>query len=141
MGSGFRRGLWLLAALVGFLGVRSLEAPGQPQGGNSDEVEPRVTADRFEFIVIQSRDALYLGDTVSHWGRYGGLGDRRPNVALQDFVYRGTTKVGTITALEWERDKGSLAVEFDPEPFQRIAVGDLVWIRLGGPRPSETAEQ
>jgi hypothetical protein len=36
----------------------------------------------------------------------------------------------------WSRVGGSLEVEFDPEPFQRIAVGDEVWIDLN-PVPTD----
>jgi len=54
---------------------------------------------------------------------------------IGDPVYRGNTAenrtlVGRITRVEWSRVSGSLEVEFDPEPFQRVAVGDEVWIDL-----------
>ena len=97
---------------------------------------------RFSFEVIESRDAAYLGDTPSHAGKDGGL-TVRPQVALGDPVHRREadgrdTLVGRITHVEWNRVSGSLAVEFDPEPFQRIAVGDEVWIDLN-PRPQAPA--
>lgn len=87
----------------------------------------------FQFEVIESHDAEYLGDTPAHEGKDGGL-TVRPNVALGDPVYRGEGEsrrvVGRITRVVWSRVSGSLEVEFDPEPFQRIAVGDSVWIDL-----------
>ena len=104
----------------------SLAAPGTP----------------FTFEVIESLDAAYLGDTPSHMGRDGGL-SVRPNVSLGDAVYRttrtgeqsATMRVGTVTRVKWERVSGGLMVEFDPEPLQRIAVGDEVWVDLN-PMPA-----
>lgn len=103
---------------------------------------PHGTA--FHFEVIESRDAAYLGDAPAHIGKDGGL-TARPNVALGDPVYRSTdgprTRVGRITRVVWNRVSGSLEVEFDPEPFQRIAVGDAVWIDLNpAPVPKAAAE-
>lgn len=93
---------------------------------------------RFEFEVIESHDAAYLGDTPGHMGRDGGL-KFRPNVALGDGVYRteGPTpvRIGTITRVLWDRVSGGLTVEFDPAPLVRVAVGDEVWIDLN-PAPS-----
>jgi hypothetical protein len=97
----------------------------------------------FRFEVIESHDADYLGDTPAHLGKNGGL-TVRPQVALGDPVFRktatGRTRVGHITRATWSRVAGSLEVEFDPEPFQRIAVGDEVWIDLNpvpaDPQPS-----
>jgi hypothetical protein len=96
----------------------------------------------FTFEVIESLDAAYLGDTPSHMGRDGGL-SVRPNVSLGDAVYRttrtgeqsATMRVGTVTRVKWERVSGGLMVEFDPEPLQRIAVGDEVWVDLN-PMPA-----
>jgi len=104
----------------------SLAAPGTP----------------FTFEVIESLDAAYLGDTPSHMGRDGGL-SVRPNVSLGDAVYRttrtgeqsATIRVGTVTRVKWERVSGGLTLEFDPEPLQRIAVGDEVWVDLN-PMPA-----
>ncbi len=100
---------------------------------------PPGTAFRFE--VIESHDAEYLGDTPAHLGKNGGL-TVRPQVALGDPVFRktatGRTRVGQITRVTWSRVAGSLEVEFDPEPFKRIAVGDEVWIDLNPqPTPAE----
>jgi hypothetical protein len=93
----------------------------------------------FTFEVIESHDAEYLGDTPAHIGKDGGL-TVRPHVALGDPVYRGQKEgrsiVGRITRVVWSRVSGSLEVEFDPEPFQRIAVGDEVWIDLN-PEPAQ----
>ena len=109
----------------------SLAAPGTP----------------FTFEVIESLDAAYLGDTPSHMGRDGGLAVR-PNVSLGDAVYRTTRageqsttiRVGTVTRVKWERVSGGLTVEFDPEPLQRIAVGNEVWIDLN-PMPAGQASR
>jgi len=93
---------------------------------------------KFFFEVIESHDAVYLGDTAGHMGRDGGL-KVRPNVALGDGVYRTdgetTTRMGTITRAVWDRVSGGLTVEFDPEPLKRIAVGDEVWVDLN-PAPA-----
>jgi hypothetical protein len=89
---------------------------------------------RFEFEVIESYDAKYLGDTPGHVGRHGELGDFRPQAALGDPIYRNEEKVGKVSALKWSQGHGSLEIEFDPEPLTRISVGDVVWIKLGEPR-------
>lgn len=98
------------------------------------------TKDRFEFQVVESFDAKYLGDTPGHKGRGGGLGNVRPDIALGDPVYHEDQKVGKVTSLLWDRTKESLEVEFDPEPFVRVTVGEPVWIPFGGkvakPAPS-----
>ncbi|MEI6239188.1 MAG: hypothetical protein WCR51_02245 [Planctomycetia bacterium] len=87
----------------------------------------------FHFEVIESHDSKYPGDTPAHSGKDGGL-TVRPQVALGDPVYRtvadSQTLVGRITRVQWNRVSGSLEVEFDPEPLQRIAVGDEVWVDL-----------
>ncbi len=96
---------------------------------------------RFEFEVIESFDATYLGDTPGHMGRAGGL-TVRPSVALGDGVYRTrgevTERIGTVSRVRWERASGGLTVEFDPMPVFRIAVGDVVWVDLNP--PPETTE-
>ncbi|MFM7243310.1 MAG: hypothetical protein ACKO40_03930 [Planctomycetaceae bacterium] len=98
---------------------------------------------RFEFEVIESHDAAYLGDTPGHMGRDGGL-TFRPNVALGDGVFRTkaerSVRVGTITRVVWDRVSGGLTVEFDPEPLTRVAVGDEVWIDLNPVPPSSGRE-
>lgn len=97
---------------------------------------PHGTA--FHFEVIESHDGKYLGDTPGHVGKDGGL-TVRPRVSLGDAVFRTEGKahavVGRVTHVVWNRVSGSLEVEFDPEPFQRIAVGEEVWIDLN-PRPT-----
>jgi len=96
----------------------------------------------FAFEVIESHDADYLGDTPAHEGRDGGL-TVRPNVALGDAVYRnekqGPRIVGRITRVAWNRVSGSLDLEFDPVPLQRVAVGDVVWVDLN-PAPAKGSE-
>src|SRR4051794_8716201 len=82
---------------------------------SADQPSPKPT--RFTFQVVESFDAKYLGDTPGHIGRGGGLGEGRPGVALGDPVYRGSVKIGKISGLIWNRSKGSLEVEFDPEPM------------------------
>lgn len=90
-----------------------------------------VANGRFQFEVIESFDAKYQGDSPGHIGKHGELGDFRPQAALGDPVFRGEEKIGTITNLLWSRGHGSLEVEFDPEPKVRIAVGDVVWLKMG----------
>ena len=119
--------------IFGFtLGWRSLSNGQQPEAKS-----PRALADpnKFEFEVVQSFDAKYEGDTPGHMGKSGGLGNRRPQVALGDAVYRGQQKVGVITGLGWSRSYGSLEVEFDPVGDVRICVGDVVWLALDGKAP------
>jgi hypothetical protein len=97
---------------------------------------------KFEFEVIESHDATYLGDTPGHMGRDGGL-RFRPNVALGDGVYRSVgdkaVRIGSITRVVWDRVSGGLTVEFDPAPLVRVAVGEEVWIDLNpAPAASES---
>ena len=93
----------------------------------------------FSFEVIESQDAKYLGDTPAHMGKDGGL-TVRPNIALGDHVYRTTNTatviIGRVTHVLWDRVSGGLTVEFNPEPLQRIAVGDEVWVDLN-PDPAK----
>jgi hypothetical protein len=96
---------------------------------------PNTNRSRFEFQVVESFDAKYLGDTKGYTGRGGGLGEARPNVALYDPVYRDNTKVGTVTGLTWDRSKGALQVEFKPEPLGEIRIGETVWLSLEDPSP------
>lgn len=93
----------------------------------------------FEFEVIESFDAKYLGDTPGHIGRAGGLTGVRPRVSLGDPVYRGDTRIGEVSTVLWSRVQGSLTIEFDPVPLTRVSVGDQVWIDLNpsNPRGSE----
>lgn len=130
----------LAAALLVLILAAHLPASNTARGGEAGEsplpLAPPGTVFRFE--VIESQDAEYLGDTPAHLGKNGGL-TVRPQVALGDPVYRktatGRTRVGHITRATWNRTAGSLEVEFDPEPFQRIAVGDEVWIDLNPVAP------
>ncbi len=103
---------------------------------------PLPAKTRFDFQVVESFDAKYLGDTPGHVGRAGGLGGK-PRVALGDPVFRGDHRVGKVTNLVWDRTRDSLVIEFDPEDFafdikgmpvgqNRISVGEDVWIRLDG---------
>lgn len=88
-------------------------------------------ASHFDFMVVESFDAHYLGDTAGHLGRGGGLGQKAPRVALGDAVFRGETRVGRVSHVVWDRTKESLEVEFDPDPLAgRISVGDSVWVSL-----------
>lgn len=108
----------------------------------ADDVQAKIPlapqGTKFEFEVIESHDAAYLGDTPGHMGRDGGL-KFRPNVALGDGVYRSagekTVRIGSITRVLWDRVSGGLTVEFDPAPLVRVAVGEEVWIDLN-PAPA-----
>ena len=111
--------------------VAAMVVWGRPQLGNS-QVPAAKSGDRFEFDVVESFDARYEGDTPGHMGRSGGLGEIHPQVALGDTVYRGDEAVGVVTGLKWSRVQGSLDVEFDPTSKVRIAVGEIVWLKIGG---------
>ena len=126
-------------AIAAFLALSPMAAPGVAGAEDAQSRLPLAPhGTKFLFEVIESHDAVYLGDTPGHMGRDGGL-KVRPNVALGDGVYRTegdtTTRVGTITRAVWDRVSGGLTVEFDPEPLRRIAVGDEVWIDLN-PAPA-----
>ena len=134
--SPLRQGLCFFLATTLIWSVWQSGAPAQ-QPAPSAELKPAKPGSRFDFEVIESFDAKYPGDTPGHTGKNGGLENVRPHVSLGDPVFRGETKVGTITAVNWDRVRGSLTVEFDPEPMQRIAVGDTVWLALDGKPPAE----
>jgi hypothetical protein len=108
-----------LAGYLAWVWSSSAQAPATP--GNSG---------RFEFLVVESFDARYLGDTPGHLGR-ASLGRNSPRVALGDPVYRGSTKVGKVTHLVWNEANESMEIEFDPEPKERIVLGEAVWVALG----------
>ena len=131
---------WLAAAVVGVTLATAAAAARVTRAAEEEPTLPLAPPGMvFRFEVIESHDAEYLGDTPAHLGKNGGL-TVRPQVALGDPVFRktatGRTRVGQITRVTWSRVAGSLEVEFDPEPFQRIAVGDEVWIDLN-PLPAE----
>lgn len=96
---------------------------------------PPSVSGNFEFVVVESFDAKYEGDTPGHLGRHGGLGDTVPRVSLGDPIYRGkgdaAAVVGRVTNLKWSRGQGSLDIEFDPTDKTRIEIGDQVWLKLG----------
>ena len=119
-----RAGIALIVAAVGLAGV-----------GWALTTRAQLTANRtrFEFVVVESYDAQYLGDTPGHLGKAGGLGHGAPNIALDDPVYQDKVRVGKVTHLTWDEAKESLEVEFDPEPGRRVFIGDAVWVPLGGP--------
>ena len=127
------------AAVLGLLVATLATAAGHARADDGQPSLPLAPPGMaFRFEVIESHDADYLGDTPAHLGKNGGL-TVRPQVALGDAVYRkaatGRIRVGHITRVLWSRVTGSLEVEFDAEPFQRIAVGDEVWIDLNPPPP------
>jgi len=131
---------WLrvVAAMVATL--CGLAHAGSVRADDGPESLPRAkVGTRFQFEVIESVDAAYLGDTPGHMGRGGDLAVR-PNVALGDGVYRTvgetTSRIGTITRIRWERVSGGLTVEFDPVPLVRVAVGEVVWIDLNPAPPA-----
>jgi hypothetical protein len=111
-------GLWFWPQLV------SSQVPAPPPPGG-------IKGDHFEFEVVESFDAKYEGDTPGHIGRHGGLGEIHPQVALGDPIFLGDKQVGVVTGLRWSRAQGALDVEFDPATKTRIAVGDVVWLKLG----------
>jgi hypothetical protein len=132
----------VVSILLGGVLWASLPMAGSTGRIEADDLEPTLNrappGTPFSFEVIESLDASYLGDTPSHVGRDGGL-EFRPNVALGDAVYRAAAeggaeakpvRIGRVTRVVWERVSGGLTVEFDPEPFVRIAVGDEVFVDL-----------
>lgn len=132
----FRKGFKTTLAVFALAVLATGVALAFQRGG----AEPKVSADRFEFMVLESFDAKYLGDTPGHRGKSGGLPENaRPHLALGDPVYREQERVGIVTEIVFERLKGSIAVEFDPAPLARISVGDVVWVSIGEkpatPRP------
>ncbi len=116
--------------LVGVVGATVLLPLGWATLGQTVPVAP-VGPTRFEFLVVESFDARYLGDTPGHLGR-GASGRVAPRLALGDLVHRGTAKVGTVTSLVWNEARESLEVEFSPEPYLRISIGDPVWVAVPG---------
>jgi hypothetical protein len=131
------RQLALPVVLLSGLAVWQLTSHAQSNDGKAPMPLAKAGT-RFNFEVIESFDAKYLGDTPGHLGRGGGLENSRPSVALGDHVYRGEKKIGTITSIVWSRVQSSLTVEFDPEPLTRIAVGDSVWIDLNPVVPQKS---
>jgi hypothetical protein len=117
---------WLAAAILLALGALGAAQQAAPKAA------PGAGGSRFNFEVIESFDAKYEGDTPGHIGKSGGLGERRPHVALGDPVFRGDEKIGIVTGLVWSRAQGSLQVEFDPVGDVRVCVGDEVWLALDG---------
>ena len=130
----------LLAGLLAFACVGSCTFSRHASAADTQATLPLAAhGTPFHFEVIESQDAKYLGDTPAHMGKDGGL-TVRPNIALGDAVYRtvntSTVIIGKVTSAAWDRVSGSLTVEFDPEPFYRIAVGDEVWVDLN-PDPAK----
>lgn len=123
------RRLSIPALLLVCLTLTQVSSPGQ-QANDPPDSPLAKPGTRFNFEVIESFDAKYLGDTPGHIGRAGGLEKLRPAMALGDAVYRGDEKIGIISSIVWQRVQGSLTIEFDPEPLHRIAVGDKVWVDL-----------
>lgn len=122
--------------LVGVVGLTLLVSLGWASWASLGQTvpAPAVTppppgSPRFEFLVVESFDARYLGDTPGHLGR-GASGRVAPHVALGDLVFRGTARAGTVTSLVWNEARESLEVEFSPEPYLRISIGDPVWVAI-----------
>src|SRR4029453_9982236 len=140
-GASRMRARYVLTAAVAsslLLGFWQVWTPAQqPAGAKGGQAKAQTAPPvRFEFEVIQSFDAKYEGDTPGHVGKSGGLGDKRPHVALGDAVFRGEERVGTVTGLTWSRASGSLEVEFHPVEKVRICVGDEVWLNLDNANPA-----
>ncbi len=138
----------VLSIILGGMLWASLPIVGSTGRIEADDLEAPLSraphGTPFSFEVIESLDAAYLGDTPSHVGRDGGL-EFRPNVALGDPVYRVAAeggaearpvRIGSVTRVVWERVSRGLTVEFDPEPFVRIAVGDEVFVDLNPAPPA-----
>jgi hypothetical protein len=124
--------------LAGAALVAAVPATWRIAAAQRAEAPPR----RFTFSIVESFNAKYLGDSPGHHGR-GSIRGERPDVALGDPVLHGDVKIGTVSGLIWDRTKESLEVEVDPDDFEvnvegqpiranRIAVGEEVWVPLGG---------
>ncbi len=117
---------------MAFTGLLTLRSDAQVP-----PAEPPIAPGVFAFVVVESFDAKYEGDTPGHLGRHGGLGDQVPRLGLGDPVYRGegnaAVVVGRVTNLKWSRGQGSLDIEFDPTDKTRIEIGDNVWLKHGKP--------
>jgi hypothetical protein len=115
---------------------------GQQPGAEkaAGEKSTKLAGNRLEFEVVHSFDGKYLGDTPGHMGRAGGLTTKRPQIALEDKVYRGEEVVGLVTHLDWNRGNNSLDIEFDPVAHARVCVGDMVWVVFDNPSPRKTYE-
>ena len=120
----------LLAIPLTLAGWRVWSASGQiPVAPRPAATRGPGDASRFEFLVVESFDARYYMDTPGHLGR-AASGRVAPRIALSDPVMRGTTKVGTVTHLDWNEARESLEVEFNPENGARICVGDAVYVPI-----------
>lgn len=116
---------WIVVAVLAGYGAWPSQAQLAPPP--SDKSDPT----RFDFMVVESYDARYQGDTPGHIGRGGALGKKAPGVALGDEVFRQETPVGRVSHVIWDRTRESLEIEFDPdEKAGRISVGDPVWVHL-----------
>lgn len=113
--------------------------------------QPKAAKQRFDFAVVGSFDAKYLGDSPGHVGR-GRIGQDQPDVALGDPVYHGDHLIGKVTGVSWDRTKENMEIEFDPELFEldergrptgpnRVAVGESLWIPMGGTRLATPASR
>ena len=104
---------------------------GEADGRRGTEAAER-TRSRFEFEIIESFDGKYLGDTPGPRPQRRARGDPAQRGPGRPGLPRGDPRVGTVTSVVWSRAKGSLDVEFDPEPLLRISVGEVVWIAIDG---------
>jgi hypothetical protein len=127
---GIRRGWVVVATWVGLV-VLAGEWTWPSHAQLAPTPSAKADASRFDFMIVESFDAQYLGDTPGHLGRGGALGQTAPRVALGDPVFRDETRIGRVSHVVWDRTKESLEIEFDPDPtVDRISVGDSVWISI-----------
>ena len=125
-----RLGVVVGAVLATSVGWASWQTSGQTINalpGSASPPQPGPA--RFEFLVVESFDSRYLGDTPGHLGR-AASGRVAPRIALGDPVLRGTTLIGEVTHLIWNEARESLEVEFNPKPGVRICIGDPVSIPI-----------
>ena len=132
---------WTTLALIGVALMAAWQLAVPAQTNERAEATPSsVVGGRFNFEILESFDAKYLGDTPGHAGRGGGLGSAKPHVALGDAVYNGEQQIGRVTSVVWDRLKGSLLIELEPELGARISVGDSVWLNLTPTRESKKSK-
>lgn len=127
----------LTSILALSIGLHLLASSAQSKDEDRQGFKLAEPGTRFEIEITESFDAKYLGDQPGHTGHGGGMGSTRPHVSLGDPVYRGDEVIGKVTLILWSHVKGSLTIEFDPEPLTRVAVGEIISVDLN-PKSSQS---
>ncbi len=113
--------LWLAAILAIALMAGTLTLPSLL------ESQPLSDNQRIALDVVKGSDGKYTAvSTVALQKIHLDRSDC--GVASGDAVFRGQTKIGWITSISRSVSENSLTIIFAPEPSERVAVGDIVWI-------------